>query len=99
MSGTERKGKTMDLGITGVAAVTVICYLAAQAVKATPVNNKWIPVICGICGGLLGIAAMALMPGYPAEDPITAAAVGVAWGLAATGVNQAYKQLSGKNES
>ena len=89
----------MDLGITGVAAVTVICYLAAQAVKATPVNSKWIPVICGLCGGLLGIVAMALMPDYPAEDPITAAAVGVASGLAATGVNQAYKQLSGKNES
>lgn len=37
----------MDFGITGVAAVTVLCYLAAQGVKATPLDNKWLPVICG----------------------------------------------------
>ena len=43
----------MDFGIASVAAITVICYLAAQAAKATPINNKWIPVICGVLGGAL----------------------------------------------
>ena len=38
---------------------------------------------------------MFFMPDYPAGDPITAAAVGVVSGLAATGANQIYKQLSG----
>ena len=33
------------------------------------------------------------MPDFPATDPITAAAVGVASGLAATGLDQAVKQL------
>ena len=37
------------------------------------------------------------MPEFPAADPITAAAVGVVSGLAATGINQAVKQL-GKTE-
>lgn len=85
----------MDFGITSVAAITVLCYLAAQAAKATPINNKWIPVICGILGGVLGAVAMIIMPDFPARDPITAAAVGIVSGLAATGANQVYKQLSG----
>ena len=35
----------MDFGIAGVAAITVICYLAAQGAKATALDNKWLPVI------------------------------------------------------
>lgn len=89
----------MEFGIASVAAITVICYLAAQAAKATPINNKWIPVICGVLGGALGAAAMLIMPDFPAGDPITAAAVGIVSGLAATGANQVYKQLSRENRS
>ena len=84
----------MDFGIAGVAAITVICYLAAQAVKATALDNKWLPVICGVLGGVLGAVAMLVMPEYPAGDYITAVAVGVVSGLAATGANQIYKQLN-----
>ncbi len=82
-----------SLGITGVAAITVICLLIGQAVKASGLDNKWIPIICGVCGCGLGIAGMFLMPDFPATDYITAAAVGIASGLAATGVNQAVKQM------
>lgn len=84
-----------SLGITGVAAITVICLLIGQAVKASGLDNKWIPIICGVCGCALGILAMFIMPDFPATDYITAAAVGIASGLAATGVNQAVKQLGG----
>ena len=66
-----------SLGITGVAAITVICLLIGQAVKATRLDNKWIPIICGVCGMALGIAAMYIMPEFPATDYITAAAVGI----------------------
>ena len=38
----------MEFGIASVAGITVICYLAAQAVKATNLDNKWLPVICGV---------------------------------------------------
>ena len=85
-----------SLGITGVAAITVICLLIGQAVKATRLDNKWIPIICGVCGMALGIAAMYIMPEFPATDYITAAAVGIVSGLADTGINQAAKQIGGK---
>ena len=85
----------MDFGIASVAAVTVICYLAAQVVKATALDDKWLPVICGVLGGALGAACLALnIPDFPATDYITAVAVGIVSGLAATGANQVYKQLS-----
>lgn len=82
----------MDLttfGMAGVAAITVICYLAATAVKQTPLANKWLPTICGTLGGVLGVLAWCgSVPDFPAGDPLTALAVGIASGLAATGTNQ-----------
>lgn len=83
----------MDFGIASVAGITVICYLAAMAVKATEVDNKWLPVICGVVGAVLGVMGMYYMPGYPATDIITAIAIGIVSGLAATGADQVYKQL------
>jgi len=84
----------MDFGFAPIMAITVICYLIAQVIKATTMDNKWLPVICGIVGGALGILAMAIMPEYPAQDYITAVAIGIVSGLAATGANQVHKQLS-----
>lgn len=84
----------MDFGIASVAAITVIAYLIGQAVKATSLDNKWIPIICGAVGGALGAVAMRVMPEFPATDYITAVAVGIVSGLAATGVNQIGKQLN-----
>ena len=43
-------------------------------------------------GGALGVAGLYIMPGFPAGDAITAA-IGVVSGLAATGAQQAVKQL------
>ena len=83
----------MDFGIAGVAAITVIAYLIGSAVKATSLNNRWIPSICGTVGGILGVLAIRIMPDFRATDYITAVAVGIVSGLAATGVNQIGKQL------
>ena len=56
-----------SFGIASVACITVICYLAATAVKQTPLANKWLPSICGALGGLLGLAAMYInVPDFPA---------------------------------
>ena len=82
-----------SLGITGVAAIPVICLLIGQGVKASGLDNKWIPIICGVCGCALGILAMFIMPDFPAGDPVTAVAVGIVSGLAATGADQPAKQL------
>ena len=82
-----------NLGIASVAAITVICLLIGQGVKASGLDNKFIPIICGVCGAVLGVAGMFIMPDFPATDYITAAAVGIVSGLAATGANQVIKQL------
>lgn len=82
----------MDFGVVSVAAITVLCYGVGLLVKATKLNSKWIPVICGGLGIALGVVALYTgMPDFPAGDPITAAAVGGVSGLAATGVNEACK--------
>lgn len=83
-----------SLGIASVAGITIICLLVGQIVKASGLDNKWIPIICGIAGMALGIIGMFIIPDFPADDYITAAAVGIVSGLAATGVNQVAKQLS-----
>ena len=86
-------------GIGSVAAITVICYLAGVMVKATPFdNNGLIPIVCGLLGGILGVVGMLFMPDFPANDFLTAAAVGIVSGLAATGANQIGKQLAGGKE-
>jgi hypothetical protein len=82
----------MDFGIAGVAAIIVIVYIIGLLVKASSLADKWIPIICGISGGVLGIVGMFLMPEFPANDFISAAAVGVVSGLASTGADQVFKQ-------
>ena len=85
-------------GIATIPSIIMICYLAAMAVKTTRLDNKYIPVICGILGGILGVLAMFLVPDYPASDYLTAIAVGIVSGLAATGVNQIFKQLGNRTK-
>ena len=86
------------LGVAGVAAIAVICYLIGQIVKASGLDNKWIPCIVGACGGALGVAALYVMPEFPAQDVINALAVGIVSGLAATGGNELIKQISKENQ-
>lgn len=83
-------------GIVGVAAISVICYLVGMGIKVSKIDDKFIPVICGIFGAILGVVGFVIkMPDFPAHDPITAVAVGIVSGLAATGANQIYKQMKG----
>ena len=84
----------MDFGIAGVAAITVITYIIGLVGKASSMNDKWIPVVCGVAGGVLGIVGMFIMPDFPVHDYISAFAVGIVSGLAAVGIDQIGKQLS-----
>lgn len=84
-------------GIAGVAAITVICYLIGAIVKVSGLDTKWIPSIVGVAGLLLGLLGYRLMPDFPAGDVITAAAVGIVSGLAATGADQVVKQFRGED--
>ena len=79
--------------IVTVAPIVMICYLIGMGLKAwKKVADEKIPVLVGIAGGVIGIPAMYILPGFPATDIITAIAVGIASGLAAVGANQIYKQ-------
>ena len=83
----------MDFGIASVAAITVIAYLVGTGCKASAkISDSWIPVVCGIVGAILGIVGLYVMPDFPAGDIVTALAVGIVSGFAATGINQIYKQ-------
>lgn len=85
----------MDFGIGAVVAITVITYLIGMGCKAwEKLDNKFIPVICGFVGAILGVAGMYTMPDFPAKDVINALAVGIVSGLASTGANQVKKQLT-----
>ena len=75
------------MGITGVAAITVIAWLLGEVAKASRLDNKWIPVLCGVLGMVLGIVALVTgMPDFPAEDFLTACAVGAVSGLTTVAV-------------
>ena len=87
----------MDFGITSVVAITVITYLIGMGCKAwEKLDNKFIPIICGLVGAVLGVVGLHTMADFPAKDILSAVAVGIVSGLASTGANQLGKQLSGK---
>lgn len=80
------------MGVPSVGVITVVCYLIAEVIKLTPIKTKWIPVICLVMGAVLGILGMYFISGFPAEDHMTAVAVGIVSGGAATSFNQVYKK-------
>lgn len=77
-----------------VASIVVICYLIGVGVKTSPLNDKFIPLIVGTCGGILGVVGLYIMPGFPVDNILDAVAVGISSGLAATGAHQAIHQLA-----
>lgn len=83
------------LGISGIPAIVVICYLIGMALKAWEAfDDRKIPVIMGVCGAVLGALAYYFNLAIPADDMITAVAVGIVSGFTATGVNQIWKQAN-----
>lgn len=81
------------LGIVSVPAITIICFLIGEAVKASGMDKKWLPVIVGCCGAILGVIAMITMPDFPADNVLLAIAYGIVSGLASTGIHQLFHQF------
>lgn len=84
----------MDITQVGtVLAIVVITYLIGLGAKnISTIKDEAIPVIVGVCGGVLGVVGMFVMPDFPAHDILNAIAIGIVSGLASTGVNQVWKQ-------
>ena len=77
-----------------VIPIVIVCYLIGMVLKEwNYVNDVCIPVLVGIAGGILGVIGMLTMSNFPANDILTAIAIGIMSGLASTGSNQIYKQL------
>jgi len=51
-------------GVASVVGITVICYLVGMIAKATAINNKWIPVIVGASGAILGVVGMQVIADF-----------------------------------
>ena len=83
----------MDItGFASVTAITIICWLIGEVFSNLSIDNKWIPSIVGGFGALLGVVGWLLMENFPANDVLTAFAVGIVSGLASTGADQIWKQ-------
>lgn len=75
-------------------AIVVIAGLIGEAVKVSPIPDKFIPSIVGAAGGVLGVVGMVTVNNFPAADPLNAVAIGVISGLASTGAHQVIHQLT-----
>lgn len=81
------------LGIAAIPVITVICYGVAEVIKATALDNKWLPAICIVLGGILGVVALYVAPEViPATDILSAIAIGIVSGGFATTIHQTIKQ-------
>lgn len=78
-------------------AIVIICYLIGFGVKCSPIKSQYIPVIVGACGAGLGIAGYFSLPEF-APSIMDAIAIGIVSGLASTGINQVYGQLTKASE-
>ena len=80
--------------LIGIPAIVVISYMITKTFKMF-INKKYLPIVAGISGGCLGVLSYVLQIDImPATDIISALAIGIISGLAATGSNQILKQLN-----
>ena len=75
----------------GIPSIIIICYLIGEIFKLLILkkkkNYKYVPIIVGTTGGLLGIIAYFVSPGIVlnVDDPIIAISLGIVSGLASVG--------------
>lgn len=88
------------LEIVSVPVIVALVYGAMAIYRHVVTAEKWIkliPVWAALLGAILGIIAFYAIPDIiPADNIFTAILIGGASGLAATGTNQIYKQLTKK---
>lgn len=89
-----------ESSFAAIPAIVIIVYLFAELFKVIFSGNnrakKYIPIICGAVGLILGVICFLFFPSVisGADNAFMAAAIGVFSGLSATGVNQIWKQIT-----
>jgi len=88
--------------IAATSSITVIVYTVIEMLKYFTKNNKkfkvFIPIIAGVLGAAIATTVYFLSPtlmGF--QNLFDAIIVGLVSGLAATGTNQIFKQLTNGN--
>lgn len=82
-----------------IPVIVILCYFIGEFSKIIFGRNeeryKFIPIIVGVSGGILGLIAYYICPEImiDASNPFMATIVGIISGLASTGSNQIIKQL------
>lgn len=83
----------VNLFLTDGIIIAAASFVIGETVKRLEINNKYIPLIGGVVGILLGI----LIPNiFPNRDIITSGVMGLCLGWAATGGFETIKQLKKK---
>ena len=84
--------------LIGIPAIVVISYMITETFKMF-INHKYLPIVAGISGGILGVLSFVLQIDImPATDIVSALAIGIISGLAATGSNQIIKQMKSEGK-
>lgn len=92
----------MDFGpsITAIPAIVIFVYLIIEVLKIVVTSKtdnykRFIPIIAGVLGMILGIICYLFFPTTitAADNLFSAAALGIFSGLTATGANQIIKQM------
>ena len=82
--------------IVAFPVIVIMCYLVGYACKQVKNEtlDRFIPVICGVIGAILGIVIFLTIPNFiPATNWAMSVAIGIVSGFAATGINQIWKQF------
>ena len=79
-----------------VASIAAICSLVRMAVLKSPPLTAWATEICGLAGGLLGMAAVFVMPAFYGTDMISAIAIGITAGLSTAGASRVIQHMQHK---
>lgn len=82
------------LNYSAIPVIVVICYMVITAIKSTKIEGKWFPLISCALGAIIAAGMFYVLPEFIEAASLTAAVIsGAVSGLAATGTNQAFKQL------
>ena len=78
--------------LVSIPTIIIISYLIVEVFKLF-VKKKYLPIIAGVTGGVLGVIAYLIVPELIGSTNIlNALAIGIVSGLASTGANQIIKQ-------
>ncbi len=87
-----------------IPVIPILSYIIGEFFKLVVLRKKkrykYIPLIVGIAGGMIGLSMVYISPELIlTKNPYTATAIGIVSGLASTGTNELIKQIKGEKKN